>query len=115
MAISYTSITPLNVNMDGKIKEAVLSIVIAGTYSAGGTVLTAAQAKLFGSDGKVIWVENDAGNLLLVKYNSTTGAIQLFLPSAAAGVAEAGAISGAGTYLVRVHSIGSASSAPFLS
>ncbi len=108
MAISYTSITPVNHNMNGKIKETVVSIVIAGTYSAGGTVLTAAQKVQLGVDGKYIWLENDAANLLFVKYNATTGAIQLFLPSAAAGVAEAGAISGAGTYLVRVFSIGGA-------
>lgn len=114
MAISYTSITPVSVNQTAKAKSMVVSIVIAGTYSAGGTVLTAAQKAQFGADGKVLWVENDAANLLLVKYNSTTGAIQLYLPSAAAGVAEAGAISGAGTYLVRVTTVGSGASAPFI-
>ena|SRR6266536_593307 len=115
MAISFTSFTPVSQNANGKVKELIVSVVIAGTYSAGGTVLTAAQKAQFGADGKVVWIENDPTNLLFVKYNTSTGAIQLYLPSAAAGVAEAGAISGAGTYLVKVFTIGSATSAPALS
>lgn len=113
MAISFTSITPVSQNANGKLDETIVTVVVAGTYSAGGTVLTAAQKAAFGVDGKVIWQENDPANPMLAKYNSTTGALQLF--TVTQPVVELGAVSGAGTYTLRLFTIGSSVSAPVLS
>jgi hypothetical protein len=113
MAIAFTSITPVSQNANGKLDETVVSIVVTGTYSAGGTVLTAAQKAAMGVDGKVVWQENDPANPMLAKYNTTTGALQLF--TVTQPVVELGAVSGAGTYVMRIFSVGSAVAAPPMS
>jgi hypothetical protein len=113
MAIAFTSITPVSQNCNGKLDETIVSFVVTGTYSAGGTVLTAAQKALMGGDGKIVWQENDPANPMLAKYNTTTGALQLF--TVTQPVVELGAVSGAGTYVLRIFSVGSSVAAPPMS
>lgn len=110
MAISITSITPVFQNDNGKWTETVATVVVTGTYSAGGTALTAAQKQQLGVDGKVMWQVNDPANPHSFKYNSATGNVQLF--AITDGGAELGAVSGAGTYSMKISSVGGTGAAP---
>jgi hypothetical protein len=114
MAIAFTSITPVSQNCNGKLDETIVSFVVTGTYSAGGTVLTAAQKAVNG-----VRRQDRFGRRMiplircLLKYNTTTGALQLF--TVTQPVVELGAVSGAGTYVLRIFSVGSSVAAPPMS
>lgn len=114
MAVSVTSATTVAQNSDGNQRETISSLVITGTYATGGFTLTAAQLAAMGLDGKVIWVDNAGENPEAVRWNAATNLVMLFGAGVAGtlGVEVTAATNVAGTYRLRVNSIGTAAAAP---